>query len=75
MNDEIKFDVDSMYINYDPKKAEGLIQVPENATLKEVIELINDINLNITGDEELAKKWSKWMPNNTVKEKGSEGNE
>lgn len=63
MNDEIKFDDSSMNVIYDPKKAEGLIQVPEDATLKEVIELINDINLNISGDEKLAKKWSKWMPN------------
>ena len=52
-----------MIVNWDPKKAEGLIQIPEDATLKEVIELINDINLNISNDEELAKKWSKWMPN------------
>ena len=69
MKDEIKFDDASLNIIYDPKKEEGLIQVPENATLKEVIELINDINLNITADEELRKKWKHWMPN-IKKEKG-----
>ena len=63
MNEKINFDDISMNVNYDPKKAEGLIQIPKNATLQEVIELINDINLNISQDDELAKKWNKWMPN------------
>lgn len=53
----------SLIRSYDPKKADGLIQIPENAPLKEVIELLNDINLTITANEELAKKWKKWMPN------------
>ena len=64
MADKIRFENnDGLTIDFDPKKQTGLIQLSKDATLNDVIELMNDLNLVITGDEDLKKKWSKWMPN------------
>lgn len=48
---------------FKPKKAKGLIQIPKLATLKMVIELLNDINITVVNDGDLDKKWKHWMPN------------
>jgi len=75
MNEDLTLNIsDDMKIDLSPKNATGLIQIPEDATLKEVIEFLNDMNFTVFGDDELAKRWNKWMPN-TVKEKGIARNE
>ena len=53
----------TLTIDFDPKKQKGLIQLPESASLKTVIELLNDCNLSISGDEKLNEKWKDMMPN------------
>ena len=52
-----------MEMIYEPKKSEGLIKIPEHATLRMIIEFMNDCNFNISGDKELEAKWKHWMPN------------
>ena len=58
-----------MVLNWDPKKATGLVQFPKDTKLETIIDFLNDCNMNINGDKKLEEKWKDYMPNITKKEK------
>ena len=69
-SEDLHFDTSELPVNYDPKKATGLVQFPKDTQLETIIDFLNDCNMYISGDKELEDKWKKFMPNLTKEVNG-----